>query len=317
MRPAHKGRRVLDAYHEERRNRILAGIDTAGRRGLEIGPLDRALVRKSDGPVEYVDYTDTESLRARLYAGVDPAEVPEMDHVWASQPLHELVGEPVGYIAASHVIEHVPDLLGWLTDLRGALADDGVLTLAIPDRRFTFDILRPESTLGDVIEAFLLKARQPSLRHVFDNCNLGVAVDHAEAWREPPAGRTLPQLAGQNALQLAYDQCVEIAERPRYIDSHCWVFTPASFLLLYEGLARLKLAPFSIRSFTPTRRDDIEFLVQMTPADPKAPDAILESVALARLTLESADAPSAPAAPQAAPRGSQPRSLLGWLTGRS
>ena len=66
---------------EERRSRILAGIEVARERGLEIGPLDRAVVRKSDGPVEYVDYTDTESLRARVSAGVDPSQVPEVDHV--------------------------------------------------------------------------------------------------------------------------------------------------------------------------------------------------------------------------------------------
>lgn len=281
----------MDAYLEQRRARILAGIDVANRRGLEIGPLDRAVVRKDEGPVEYVDYTDTDTLRLRAYAGVDPGVIPDVDHVWASRPLRELVGEPVGYIVASHVIEHVPDLVGWLHDLHGALASDGVLSLAIPDRRFTFDILRPPSTLGDVVEAYLLKARTPSIRHVFDNCALGAVVDHGQAWRERLDRPDLPRLMGEGALQFAFDQCVEIAETPRYLDSHCWVFTPATFLELIEGMARLKLLPFAVRSFDPTHRDDLEFLVQLAPAAPEDLKAILSSIETARATLIDAARP--------------------------
>lgn len=296
----------MDAYHQDRRSRILAGVHVDRQRGLEIGPHDRPLVHKHEGPVQYVDYTDTETLRARAYAGVDPAKIPEVDHVWAARPLIEAVGAPVDYIVASHVIEHVPDLVGWLLDLGGALVPQGILGLAVPDRRFTFDLLRPESTLGDVVEAYLLQRRTPSLRHVFDNCALGVTVDHARAWREPLEGSELPRLVGDHALQFAYDQCVEIASTPRYIDSHCWIFTPASFLSILEDLARLRLAPFAVRSFTPTRKDDIEFTAQLTPADPDDTDAVLASIKTARASLPAADRPEfedprPPEPPRAAP----------------
>ena len=302
----------MDAYHQDRRSRILAGVDVANQRGLEIGPHDRPLVHKHEGPVEYVDYTDTETLRAHAYAGVDPTNIPEVDHVWATRPLIEAVGSPVSYIVASHVIEHVPDLVGWLFDLRGALVPQGILGLAVPDRRFTFDLLRPESTLGDVVEAFLLRRRTPSLRHVFDNCALGVTVDHARAWREPLAGSDLPRLVGENALQFAYDQCVEIASTPRYIDSHCWIFTPASFLSVLEGLTRLKLAPFAVRSFTPTRKDDIEFTAQLTPADPEDLAAILASIEVARASLQSADRPEFETPPLPEPPAPAPPRRRWW-----
>lgn len=293
----------MDAYFQERRARILAGVDVAGWRGLEIGPHDRPLVLKADGPVEYVDYTDTATLRAQAYVGVDPETIPEVDHVWATRPLREMIGEPVRYIVASHVIEHVPDLAGWLRELHGAMTQDGVLALVVPDRRFTFDLLRPESTLGDVVEAYLQERRTPSLRHVFDNCALGVVVDHQQAWREPLARPDLPRLVGDDALQFAFDQCAEIARRPRYIDSHCWIFTPTSFLSILEGLARLKLLAFAVRTFEPTRKDDIEFFVQLTPETEI--EAVLASIATAREALATAARPFETSPPPPAATASQ------------
>jgi SAM-dependent methyltransferase len=299
----------LEAYLSARRERVLHGVDLS-RRGLEMGPHDRPLVSKADFPVEYVDYTDTETLRAQAYVGADAAAIPAVDHVWASRPLIELVGEPVGYVVASHVAEHVPDLAGWLLEMHQVLAPDGVLSLVLPDRRFTFDRLRPPSTLGDVVEAYLTKRRTPSIRHVFDNCALGVSVDHGQAWREPLDDRALPRLVGEGALQFAWDQCAEIAETPRYIDSHCWIFTPESFLDLLEGMARLRLAPFRVRSFTPTQRDDLEFFVQLTPEAPDALPEILGSIELARARLADADQPLAASAPAA---DDEPRARRRWF----
>ena len=46
------------------------------------------------------------------------------------------------YVVGSHVIEQIPDLVSWFTDVHSILKPDGPFRLAIPDRRFTFDYLR-------------------------------------------------------------------------------------------------------------------------------------------------------------------------------
>ena len=56
------------------------------------------------------------------------------------------------------VVEHVPDMLGWLGEMAAMLRDGGALRLAALDRRFTFDFLRHESTLAELLNAHLLNA---------------------------------------------------------------------------------------------------------------------------------------------------------------
>jgi hypothetical protein len=262
------------------RSQLLRDIDPAAMSGLEIGALDKPAVRRTDGKVRYVDYADTATVKAKPYDdSIDVEAIVDVDIVWAERPLAEAVGEPVDYIVASHVIEHVPDLIGWLADLSAALKPGGILSLALPDKRFTFDLQRPDSTLGEVVEAYLLGARRPSIRQVVDNCFSAVVVRPQDAWAQDLSGADLPRLGGDIALALAWDQAKDLVREPRYIDSHCWVFTPQSFLTLLDTLAQLKLLPLSLRSFSPTRPGDMEFFAQFTPCDPGAVEAIRASIA--------------------------------------
>ncbi len=54
---------------------------------------------------------------------------------------------PADLLVASHVIEHVPDLITWLREIASVLKPTGQARLAIPDRRYTFDLLRVETQL--------------------------------------------------------------------------------------------------------------------------------------------------------------------------
>jgi len=262
---------------------MLGDLDLARSRGLEIGPRSAPIVTKAEGPVLYVDYAPTEELRAAQFdPSIDPAAIVEVDVVWGEQPLAEAAGQPQDYVVASHVIEHVPDLVGWLLELHAALKPGGVLGLAIPDRRFTFDRLRRESSLADMVEAYLLRRRQPSIAQVFDACSGAVAVDAAAAWRgdlvlDPDA----PLAQAPNALKLA----ASLLSHPRYLDAHVWVFTPQSFLEVARALTALELFPFTIDAFHPTEPGGIEFQARLRTAGPADRSAIEASIAAARATL--------------------------------
>jgi SAM-dependent methyltransferase len=250
------------------------------------------MVTKAEGPVLYVDYTTTEALRAAQFdASIDTAAICEVDIVWGERPLAEAAGEPVDYVVASHVIEHVPDVIGWLAELRATLKPGGVLGLAIPDRRFTFDRLRRDSGLAEMVEAFLLKRRQPSVGQIFDACAGAVAVEAGAAWSPGftvDAAQPLAQAPG--ALKLA----ASLLTNPRYLDAHVWVFTPESFLAAARGMAAMDLLPFTIAAFLPTVRGSAEFHVRLEAGDASDRGAILASLDRAQVALDSADNPEPP-----------------------
>ena len=289
---------------DTRRERILGPGGPQGI-GLEIGALNAPLLKKSDHQVLYVDYATTEVVRANQFdPAVNPVDIVEVDIVWGATPLREAVGRPVDYIVASHVIEHVPDLIGWLGELHAALRPGGMLGLAVPDKRFTFDALRKDSTLAEAVEAHLLAYRQPSLRQVFDVCWQGVAVDAGKAWSgdfRPGDARdeTLGRIPG------AYNLAESLVRKPRYNDAHCWVFTPASFLDLIEEFAALGAFPFAIEAFHPSQPGEIEFQLRLRALAAGEDGTAIASIRAARQTLAGAAVPGPAVAAEPAPEPQQ------------
>jgi SAM-dependent methyltransferase len=253
------------APRETRRGRLLAGLDIAASAGLEIGPLDKPLVRKGEGDIAYVDHAAAADLR-RHYQG-DPRvrvdQIVEVDGVWGEKTLAEAVGpgKRFDYVLASHVIEHVPDLVAWLAEIHAVLKPGGSLRLAVPDKRFSFDYARDPSRLCDVLDAYLRRARAPLPRMILDHCLAARRVHPVAAWQGPLDISSLPPL---NSPEKALAAARDAFERGTYHDVHCWVFTPASFASLMADLARMGLVAFSCRSLADTIRDTLEFFVIMT-----------------------------------------------------
>src|SRR3954453_7805199 len=99
-------------------------FNPAGK-GLEIGPSHNPLMRKADGfDVEVLVYLDAEGLRRKYSgAGLDVSAVEAVDFVSDGRPMTEVIGDRHRYdwIVASHVIEHVPDLVSFLVDCEALL----------------------------------------------------------------------------------------------------------------------------------------------------------------------------------------------------
>lgn len=120
----------------DRAARLLEGIDVDALVGLEIGPLDKAVVKRIDErQIFYADYTNKAALQRASHndPNVNIEAIPEIDFVIA--PLPDELPRRFDYIVASHVGEHVPDFLGWLKTLFGWLRPGGTVILALPDRR--------------------------------------------------------------------------------------------------------------------------------------------------------------------------------------
>ncbi len=255
----------------DKREKLLRGLDLAAMTGIEIGALASPIVSRAEGKIIYIDHADTGSLREKYatHAGVDIEQIVEVDAVWGSNTLQEAIGEDVkvDYVVASHVVEHVPDLLGWLAEIESVLRPAGTLRLAVPDRRFTFDYLRQETRLSDILNARLLEARQPLPAQILDHVMEVVALDANAAWRgeiDPNGG-----LRRLHSIHDAVSMARDTLRNGTYLDVHCWVFTPYSFARLFRRGVELELHRFACIDFYDTEPGDLEFQVILQPCGDK------------------------------------------------
>ena len=266
----------MSSARPSRRDKLLANLDVAKLQGLEIGALGKPLVRPAEGAVIFVDYADTATLREKHKndSNVVAADIVQVDAVWGSQTLQQCIGgqRQIDYVLASHVIEHVPDLIAWLAEIRAILKPTGAVRLAIPDRRYTFDFLRPESRIYDVLDAYVRGARAPLPRAILELNNLARAVDCREAW---DGALDVPRLRPLGNPGEGIAQARDTLANGTYYDTHCWVFTPVSFAELCAAMAELGLLDLACDFYFETPRNELEFFVGMAPGASR--DAIVAS----------------------------------------
>jgi len=229
-------------------------IDIAGM-GLEIGPSYNPVVSKASGArVEVVDHASTEQIRAKYrdVPGVNADRIEDVDFVIdGGRRLRDVVGKPsfYDYVIASHVIEHTPDMISFLQDCDCLLKAGGHLLLAIPDKRYCFDVYRPISTTGDVLQAFVEgRTRHPA----------GKAFDHVSslAILTAQGERTL-----QNSVAAAYDLFKLVQNSSDYHDIHAWQYTPSSFRLIVQDLNALGLLQLREVEFRDTVGPEFYFVL--------------------------------------------------------
>lgn len=244
----------------DRREIVRSFIDPA-RPGLEIGPSHLPICPKSEGyQVEIVDHLSAEGLRQKYTGhGVNLDAIEPVDHIWHGESYAELTGRKGWYswIVASHLVEHTPDLVGFLQSCEEVLTDDGVLALVIPDKRFCFDYLRARSSLAAVIDAHEAKRT---------NHTVGTAVDYflnvcriePKHWWTDASVDTLSFIHG-----IEDGNRVSAALRAgEFVDLHSWCFTPSSFRLVVSDLYDLGLTKLRETQFVDTI--GLEFFVGLS-----------------------------------------------------
>jgi SAM-dependent methyltransferase len=275
----------------ESRRHDLACLDVATMRGLEIGPLAAPRVHKGQGSVFYVDHADAEGLRRKYAADPDMRyrleEILDVDYVVPSnQGIYETVtpDAPFDYVIASHLIEHIPDPISWLAEVAQALRVGGILSLIIPDKRYCFDINRSVTDISEVVDSHLRGLRQPSFRQVYDFISKEISgkVDTGAVWAGTADYTGVVRTDVEDPDVAAIELCRAMADSDEFVDVHCSVFTPDSFLELYEKLARIGLIDFEIAHFVPTTVNTLEFFVSLRRLDPS-----LDRTEMMRRELES------------------------------
>ena len=230
--------------------------------GLEIGPSHNPMAPKRAGyKVHILDHATADELRAKYQEhGLNLDNIEEVDFVWKGEPLSDLIGQTKCYdwIIASHVIEHVPDLISFLQQCEALLKPGGVLSLVVPDKRYCFDFFQPPSTTGAVLDAFQEKRTRPSAGQVFNHFANAASRTNAISWSDDDRG-------GADGLVHTFENAKQQwncrIETEDYIDVHCWRFTPESFALMLSDINRLGLVGLGIQAQFPT--SGCEFYVSL------------------------------------------------------
>jgi SAM-dependent methyltransferase len=272
----------------------LALIDTATMRGLEIGPLANPRVRKPL-PVFYLDHASTEELRVKYSENKTLApqidDLVEVDFVQrGGDSLIDLVGgvAPFDYVIASHVIEHIPNPIGWIKEIAAILRPNGILSLVVPDKRFTFDVNRTPTDTSTWVDAYLRELRKPSFQQMYDLFSRVTTIDgmvDAEGlWDGTISYEGVVRSDVPNPSVAALHVCMAHRNNPELpIDIHCQVFTPLSFLRIISELMTIGLIDFEIGTFLTTQRPQIEFNVSLRKVEQSGSSDVLRERLLATI----------------------------------
>lgn len=245
-----------------RNEKILKHIDK-DKRGLEIGPSYNPIAPKRDGyKVHSIDHLNKKELieKYKPDPAVDINKIEDVDYIWHGESFVELTGKKKYYdwIIASHVIEHTPDLIAFLKDCDSVLKDDGIISLAVPDKRFCYDRFRPITGISKIIDSHYNKNSIHTLGTAVEHM-LNVTTKSGQiAWGPGTIGDYKPIYD----IDTVRGTITNYENQTEYVDYHNWCFVPHSFRLLLKDLYSLGYIPFKEVVFFTT--DGCEFFISIS-----------------------------------------------------
>jgi predicted SAM-dependent methyltransferase len=136
--------------------------------GLEIGALHLPLAVKENVQVKYVDRFSVDELR-KHYPELNGLNLVECNIVDDGEKLYTVGNETQDFVIANHFLEHCENPIQTVRNLMRVLKKDGILYMAIPDKRFTFDKEREITKIEHIIDEY-------------ENGTEGNRIDHFRDW---------------------------------------------------------------------------------------------------------------------------------------
>lgn len=128
--------------------------------GIEIGAAHYPVKMPPKAKVKYVDVFSENDLRKvfpREYADVDLVHIDVVDD---GETLSKFKANSLDFIIANHFIEHCLDPIGTILTMYKKLRSGGIIYMAVPDKRYTFDKPRPLTTYAHLLEEHKDKTKQ-------------------------------------------------------------------------------------------------------------------------------------------------------------
>ena len=231
---------------------------------LEIGPYFNPIAARAAGyRTTTLDVFDTDQLRQN--AAVDPnipqerhKEIEEVDLVGSACDLADLTTARYGtdqrfdWILSSHNIEHIPNPVRFLQQCAAVLRPGATLRLAVPDKRYCFNHFRTLTEVNEWLEAFYEVRSQPTPYQLFRHRTIfSDSLSNGKGWT--------PTRTSLAVFQEYFGSSGNVPSR--YIDTHCWAFTPESFELIVRDMIAFGLVELRIESVSETF--GLEFYVDL------------------------------------------------------
>lgn len=206
-------------------------------RGMEIGALNCPYPVPDGVEVLYSDVLTPEQIDASYPGSKHP------DIVSNGESFPTIADGSLDFVIANHVLEHVNDPIGTIAEWHRILKAGGILLMAIPDKRFTFDSGRERTTLAHMISDHESDLRPEDLNipHLQD---WATHVEHLEEGSDE------------------WRQWVGSQIREGYsVHNHVWVME--DILELLDYLRKQHGAAFRIARSNDTRPGDMEFILAL------------------------------------------------------
>ena len=239
--------------------------------GLEVSPYFDPFMPKSQFNVLYTDYIGTEEIRAKAAQNPDlwDREIPAVDFVWTpGAPLAQCAPADAmfDYAIASHVMEHVPNPIGWLNEVLSVIKVGGRVALFLPERRANADYFRQETQFHHLVQWWMEQPSVPTPGQILDfmvhsfSLRHGMLVD----W-SAPGGPVGVERAYSDAEALSTSTFVH--NEGSYVDIHCTVWNAETFKAIFEHVVAAGLLNVSVGE---VHGEEAEFVVVLTKlGDPK------------------------------------------------
>ena len=177
---------VAPAAHEANARKELAARFLRGS-GLEVGALQRRLNVPDHCSVKYVDRWPLAELLVH-YPELKGQPLQEPDVIDDGETLSTIDSATQDFVIANHFLEHCENPIQTILNFMRVLKDDGILYMAVPDKRFTFDIDRPVTSYSRLAETFR-QGHRPDREALY--VEWAACVTGASASEAPAVGRKL------------------------------------------------------------------------------------------------------------------------------
>lgn len=260
MQRVHIERSAMLRTRKDKIEFIKNSLGEGAHSGLEISPSINPVIKHNDGfAIEYLDVCSTEELRDRAASnGRDLSCAPVINHqLDFNRTIKECVGNRTyDFVVTSHVVEHIPDLIGHFTQVQDVLNPGGTYAFFAPDKDLCFDCKKPETSLGQLIEAFVEKRNVAPLNALIDEYYYGVQRARKGGWAVDDPHPIRPKYGSHKEL---IRKVLSNPDQVKNWHGHIWRFTSSSFKALYQELYLLGLVQLKVHDVVAT--DRVEFVV--------------------------------------------------------
>ena len=121
--------------------------------GIEIGALHNPLNVPKSAKVKFVDRMCVDDL-SKQYPELGEFNLVNVDIIDDGEVLGTIRNSTQDFVIANHFLEHCQDPIKAIENMLRILRTDGILYLAIPDKRYTFDCDRPITPIEHLLKDY-------------------------------------------------------------------------------------------------------------------------------------------------------------------